>query len=291
MSGLSSSLLHLYEAPAPGPGEVHVLDAPSDVPKEESERAEWLACRETWRPFPGRRPTSRYEPYSLAWFEEIERRRYSRHGHWIPKLFEFNRHRGEQVLCLGEGLGTDWVQYALGGAVVHYCSPTMEPIALAQRNFQLRGLKGQFHRGFHYALPIASDSMDIVCMSGMANTLDPLEPVAAEIFRVLKPGGKIIAALPAMYDSHYWQAFWFPWVRLNAKQKAERSLLSTARKLKTLFGRFSEPRIRKRHLRRSDIPHIWRWMLLPILERMMGRYLVLKSFKPLGASLPMSMAA
>ena len=133
--------------------------------------------------------------------------------------------------------------------------------------------------------------MDVVCLSAMSSPIHPLEPVIGEIFRVLKPGGKILAALPAKYDSRYWQAFWFPWHRLSAKQSAESDMQLSARKLKLLFGRFSEPRIHKRHLRRSDIPHIWRWILLPILERMMGRYLILKSFKPLAASLPLSMAA
>ena len=285
MHGLSSPSLQIYEPPlsaVPG-GIARLVEAPSNIPKGERERAEWLACRETWRPFPARRPTSKNEPYTLGWYEEIEQRRYSRLGHWVPKLFAFNRHRGEQVLGLGEGLGTDWVQFALGGASVHYCSPTMEPIGLAQRNLELRGLTGHFHRGSLAALPIQSESMDIVCLSAMASPIHPLGPVIDEVFRVLKPGGKVLAAIPAKYDAQYWQAVWFPWQRLSAKQLAERDLLTSARRLKSLFGRFNEPRVHKRHLRRSDIPHIWRWMLLPMLERMMGRYLVLKSFKPLAA--------
>ncbi len=143
-------------------------------PQAERDRAEWLACQETWRPHPSRRPTSDHEPYSLPWYEEIERRRYSRHGHWIPKFFEFNRHRGDQVLCLGDGLGTDWVQFALNGANVHYCAPALEPLTAVRRHFELRGLDGNFHRGPYHELPFASDSKDVVCLSAMSKPLQPL---------------------------------------------------------------------------------------------------------------------
>src|SRR5580698_7718612 len=112
MSLSSFSSLQLYAEPSTDSQGPRVSEPASGLSKAERDRAEWLACRETWRPHPSRRPTSAHEPYSLAWYEEIERRRYSRHGHWISKLFEFNRHRGDQVLCLGEGLGTDWVQFA-----------------------------------------------------------------------------------------------------------------------------------------------------------------------------------
>ena len=48
-----------------------------------------------------------------------------------------------------------------------------------------------------------------------------------------------------------------------------------------MFYRFVEHRTHKRHLRRSDLPHVWRWLPLPVLERMLGRMLVHKAFKPL----------
>src|SRR5438132_11025087 len=52
------------------------------------------------------------EPLSLQWFLDVENTRHSRHGRWIPKLLEFQKHKGETLLGLGTGLGTDWVQYA-----------------------------------------------------------------------------------------------------------------------------------------------------------------------------------
>jgi SAM-dependent methyltransferase len=286
----STPSLQLYVGPTTESAEQRALELASSMPTPERERAESLACLETWRPFPSRRLTSEHEPYSLAWFEDIERRRYSRHGRWIPKLFEFQRHRGENVLGLGESLGTDWVQFARGGAIVHHAAPSLESLSLSQRHFAIRGLQGDFQRGSYEHLPFACDSMDVVCLSNMTSPIQPLDVLVGEIFRVLKPGGKLLAALPAKYDARFWKGFWFPWRRLFVDQPEDRMLFSV-RKTKRIFGQFSEPRILKRHLRRSDIPHIWRWMLLPVLERFMGKYLVIKTFKPVGARLTLSAAA
>ena len=37
----------------------------------------------------------------------LEAKRYGRHGAWIPRKLEFDRHAGDVVLALGDGLGTD----------------------------------------------------------------------------------------------------------------------------------------------------------------------------------------
>jgi hypothetical protein len=38
-------------------------------------------------------------------------------------------------------------------------------------------------------------------------------------------------------------------------------------------------------------PHLWRWLPLPLLERLLGRVLVIKAFKPLSAAIPNTQAA
>ena len=64
-----------------------------------------------------------------------------------------------------------------------------------------------------------------------------------------------------------------------------------ARQLRRLFCGFVEHRVYKRQLRRGDVPHAWRWLPLPLLERLMGRVLVLKAFKPLSAAIAVQAAA
>lgn len=282
--------LQLYSAIDTGSTNSFVAELQSSALFTDQEEAEWLACGETWRPYPNRRPISEHEPYSSGWFDDIERRRYSRHGKWIPKHFEFNRHRGERVLGLGDSLGTDWVQFALGGARVHHCSPSWKMLSHVRSHFDIRGVNGTFVQGPLTALPYASDSMDVVCMTGMLTPIPATAATIDEIFRVLRPGGKLLAALPARYDSQFWKTFWLPWRRLFADAPEDHTRFS-GRQVKRMFDSFGDTRIVKRHLRRSDIPHTWRWMLLPLLERVMGRFLVVKTFKPVGTATVLQAAA
>lgn len=261
------------------------------APQTEHDQAERYACRETWRPYPSRRPTSQLETLSADWFKAIEQRRYARHGNWIPRLFEFNRHRGEQVLGLGEGLGTDWVRFAQGGAHMHLCCRSLAQMKLVSRNFELRDLKARFMRGSYDALPLNDASMDVVCISGLLDSFESLDSILTEVQRVLKPGGKVLAALPAKYDASYWQNACFPWLKWFGERTVQEQNGFSGRSLKQLFARFTEHRVYKRHLRRSDLPHIWRWMLLPLLERIMGRFLLIKAFKPLFPAVVQSRAA
>src|SRR5262245_31537881 len=140
-----------------------------------------LACRDEQR-----------EPYSLQWFLDIETQRHGRLGRWIPRLLEFAKHTGETLLGLGHGLGTDWLQYARHGASVVVCSPSREQLALVRRNFELRGLAGRFLHTGPTALPLESASIDVACVSGLLEVVpDPLA-VVDEVYRVLKPGGKVL---------------------------------------------------------------------------------------------------
>jgi len=278
-------MIQLYTEPTDSVDDIII-----DMPPSEQDKAEWLACRETWRPFPSRTRTSAREPYSLAWYEDVERRRYARHGRWIPKLFEFKRHRGERVLGLGESIGTDWVRYAQHGARVFHCCPTLDGLDVVRRNFELHGLVGEFQQGSWNTLPYASDSMDVVCLSTLTSGIPSTITLVDEIFRVLKPGGKLLAALPAKYSAEFWSSVWLPWKRLFRDAPEDRALYSVRRSRK-LFSRFSDAKIHKRHLRRSDVPHLFRWMLLPVMERLMGRFLMVKTFKPVAARAMLRIAA
>jgi len=233
------------------------------------------------------------EPYSLQWFLDIETQRHGRQGRWIPKLLEFAKHPGETLLGLGHGLGTDWLQYARHGASVVVCSPSAEQLALIRRNFELRGLSGRFvHTGFA-PLPLDNSSIDVACVSSLLHEVAQPAAVIDEIYRVLKPGGKVLAVTTARYDVDFWFHACFPWQHWfggAARPAGPRPARFSARGLRALFGRFAEHRIFKRHLRRSEVPHVWRWLPLPLLERLMGRVLVLKAFKPLSAAIPSSPA-
>ena len=229
------------------------------------------------------------EPYSLQWFLDIENQRHSKHGKWIPKLLEFAKHSGEKLLGLGHGLGTDWVQYAQNGAAVIVCSPATPQLELVRRNFQLRHLQGKFIQAEPTSLPLEASSIDVVCISSLHHGIDEPEKVIEEVYRVLKPGGKVLAVTPAFYDVDYWVRTIFFWNRWFQPHRGKNPLRCKRRlssgQVKQLFHRFSELHLRKRQLRRPEVPNIWRWIPLPILARLMGRVLVLKAFKPVNVAL------
>jgi ubiquinone/menaquinone biosynthesis C-methylase UbiE len=235
---------------------------------------------------PCREPATK-EPYTLQWFLEIENQRHGRQGRWIPKLMEFSKHAGETLLGLGSGLGTDWIQYARHGASVIVCSTTTEQLQLARRNFELRGLAGRFVHASPACLPLCDSSIDVACVSGLFHEIANPQPIIDEMYRVLKPGGKILAVAAARYDVDFWANMLFPWLRWLGLRRYPRpnGPAYSARGLKRLFHRFVEHRIHKRHLRRSETPHVWRWLPMPLLERLFGRILVLKAFKPLSAAM------
>jgi ubiquinone/menaquinone biosynthesis C-methylase UbiE len=210
-------------------------------------------------------------------------------------LLEFSKHAGEVLLGVGNGLGTDWVQYARHGASVVVCCPSAPQLSLIRRNFELRGLSGRFLHAAPVSLPLEGASIDVACISSLLDEVANPAAVVEEIYRVLKPGGKVLAVTPARYDVDFWYRtcfFWQRWLPGGAHlASAGKRIAFTARSLKRLFSRFVEHRIRKRQLRRSEVPHMWRWAPLSVLERLMGRMLVLKAFKPLSTALPAALAA
>ncbi|MFN4261212.1 MAG: methyltransferase domain-containing protein [Gemmataceae bacterium] len=256
-------------------------------PHNPADLARQLYVREALNPWEvGPRPDESISPYTLPWFVEIENQRHGRRGRWLPRLLEFTKHCGETLLGVGTGLGTDWLQYARHGAHVTICCPSAGQLALIRRNFELRGLSGRFIHTPADALPLENASIDVVCINGLLHEVEDPQHVVKELFRVLKPGGKVLAVTPAYYNVDYFLATCFPWHRwLKHRPRTGREADSqfTAWKLRRLFAAFVEPRFYKRQLRRGEVPHIWRFVPLPILERLMGRILVIKAFKPVSA--------
>lgn len=264
---------------------------PNDVWANQKARA--LYARETLHPNPALAALPEgAEPFTLQWFLNIQHQRHHRKGRWIPRLLEFAKHSGEMLLGVGNGLGSDWVQYAREGAAVTVCSSSAEELSHIRRNFESRGLTGKFHHSAPSNLPLPNATIDVVCLGDVLfETADP-QAVVQEVYRVLKPGGKVLALAPAYYDMDYWHHMIFPWLRwLGWVGPANLEAGYSARRLCRLFGEFVEHRVHKRQLRHSEVPHIWRFLPMSLLQRMFGRTLILKAFKPLSAIATQPMAA
>jgi SAM-dependent methyltransferase len=244
-----------------------------------------LANRELIRPPTYRRGYHELEPYSAAWFDELEQKRYTRHGAWLPAALEFGRHPGESVLLINPGLGSDASQVIQRGSEVTVAAGPGDHPELIRRNLARHGLMARIVPTPGPQLPFPDGGFDVVLLNALHAAIADEAALTDELFRVLKSGGKVIGLFPAHYDAGFWQDWLLPYQRLYWRRPPDPTSApkTTARELRRLFARFTGHRVYKRHLRRSELPHGWRVLPLAVLERLCGRVLVLKAFRPIGA--------
>lgn len=276
--------LKLFADGSPGPDDASTPQ-PFAVPEPPRPDGHLAATRELIRPPSVRRARHECEPYSDEWFEELELKRYQRHGAWIERALEFGRHPDQSVLVLGPGAGTDAVRYARHGMSVTVGTDTADWPNVVRANFARANLEADFAELGGARLPFADASFDLVALNALHAPEQPTAERAADLFRVLRPGGKLIGLFPARYDCAFWQGALLPLVRLWWSRPADPATApkTTGRDLRQLFSHFDEHRVSKRHLRRGELPHLWRVLPLFVLERWIGRVLVLKAKKAIFA--------
>jgi arsenite methyltransferase len=105
---------------------------------------------------------------------------------------------GEQVVDLGSGAGFDALLAAQmvgsNGRVIGI-DMTTAMLSKARDNAQLLGQPNiEFREGLLEALPVESESVDVVISNGVINLCPDKAVVLGEAFRVLKPGGRLQVA-------------------------------------------------------------------------------------------------
>jgi len=109
------------------------------------------------------------------------------------RLHEFDRFRGQKVLDVGCGNGYVLSRYAGAGANVYGVDITGTAVELTKKRFQLLHLEGDFRVADAEHLPFADQSFDCVTCMGVLHHVADTRSSVAEIRRVLKPGGQLIA--------------------------------------------------------------------------------------------------
>lgn len=275
------------------------------------------AVRRFWDSRPCGTKNTTAEPGTHAFYEEIEAHRYREEFH-LPLVIDFNDHPGEKVLEIGCGLGTDGRQFVRGGANYIGCDLSFHSLALAHRGFELFGLPGAFVCADAENLPFPDVALDLIYCHGVLHHTPDTERAICETYRVLRPGGKVIAMLYARESFNIlvgartigrlrleWarlrmgrESFnrfvglppehrgWLPdWVVINNSTDGLGNPLSksyTARRLRQMFSSFRDIHLEKHYFPRRKIPLIGPCLprfVAAWLGRTMGSFWYLKAVK------------
>ena len=125
-------------------------------------------------------------------FDDLDDYRFDK-LHYLPRLVDFAGFKGQRLLEVGCGIGTDLVRFAKGGARVTGVDLAQTAIDLARKNFELNGVSAEELRVANgEALPYADASFDVVYGHGVIQYTSDAPQLIREMHRVLKPGGTAI---------------------------------------------------------------------------------------------------
>ncbi len=238
--------------------------------------------------------------YSLTWFQAVEEHRYGEYAPWMPEVMEFSQHPRKKVLEVGAGMGTDLAQFARHGSYVTDVDLAAGHLAAAKENFRVRGLECEFVHHDAEGLPFEDNTFDVVYSNGVIHHTPNTRLVIDEMYRVLKPGGRVIVMVYAEDSQFYWRE---KVIKLGVQQGAlhqasighllsegvERTTTGTRplvkvytrARLRNLFRQFDQIEIVKRQLTEGEVPPRLKSFSALTLSKVMGWNLVLKANKPL----------
>ena len=219
---------------------------------------------EFFRAFDALREADECEPYAIS-----------------DTIHGYSTSRGLKVLDVGCGNGYVLFQYARHGAEVAGVDLTGAAVELSRKRFALGGLSGDFREVDGNSLPFPDNHFDIVCSMGVLHHVANPRPMADEMFRVLKPGGRLIAMLyhrsswknlvllrlRRLFDPRYRGRTQQEALNMNDGAECPLALVYSRKGAAALFSRFSQIEFLLTQLS-------WRqFLMLPPLVRLAERYL------------------
>jgi ubiquinone/menaquinone biosynthesis C-methylase UbiE len=208
-----------------------------------------------------------FKPYSMEWYEAIEKFRY-RIEPMIYSEAQFTRYANKKVLEIGVGAGTDHLQWARAGAVLTGVDLTDAAIFTTKERFKLYGLNSELIRLDAETLPFENETFDVVYSWGVIHHSQTPEYIVSEIKRVLKPGGIFIGMFYNRYSIVTFKT-WFincflklkPWksfsYALYHYMESKGTKAYTARELRKMFGEFTSVEVTP-YITYSDYQHYFK---------------------------------
>ncbi|PIQ69010.1 MAG: hypothetical protein COV91_00790 [Candidatus Taylorbacteria bacterium CG11_big_fil_rev_8_21_14_0_20_46_11] len=154
-----------------------------------------------------------FEKMDLHYFDEVDRkfRKHTRGGSQddgaplFSKLLKYEWFKGKKVLDIAVGSGFSMVAFIKGGGQVTGIDITDFAVQEARRNLAVRGLTGEVIKMDAQKMSFPDESFDFVSAWGCLMHMPDTEKAVSEIYRVVRPQGKVFAY---MYNRSSWP-FWF----------------------------------------------------------------------------------
>jgi ubiquinone/menaquinone biosynthesis C-methylase UbiE len=228
-----------------------------------------------------------FKPYSLEWYEEIEKFRYNMEP-MIHSIAQFTRHSNKRVLEIGVGAGTDHLQWARAGAILSGVDLTEAAIFITKERLKLYGLNSDLIRLDAEALPFDDNTFDVVYSWGVIHHSQNPEFIVSEIKRVLKPGGVFLGMFYNLYSIVTFKT-WFincflkfkPWksfkYALHNHMESTGTKAYTPAQLRKMFSEFTSVEVIP-YITYSDYQHYFR-KIKNLLPQSLGWFNGLKVIK------------
>jgi ubiquinone/menaquinone biosynthesis C-methylase UbiE len=137
----------------------------------------------------------------LAEVEDMFRRR----QHLCTSEMPLDELAGKRVLEIGPGSGAHSAIFKRHGASVVAADITPERVMATARKLTLvEAGEGRAYQADGEHLPFRDGSFDIVYSNGVLHHAENTDRCVAEVFRVLKPGGKAVIMLYSRHSAIYW---------------------------------------------------------------------------------------
>ncbi len=142
------------------------------------------------------------------YFDQVEARKYFVEPH-IPGFAEFGRWKGNKVLEIGCGIGTDTINFARHGAQVTAVELSGESLKMACKRAEVFGLQDRinFFQGDSEQLAefVEPEPYDLVYSFGVIHHSPHPERIVDQMRRFVAPGGTVKIMV---YHRYSWKAFW-----------------------------------------------------------------------------------
>jgi ubiquinone/menaquinone biosynthesis C-methylase UbiE len=127
-------------------------------------------------------------------YEEKRKFRYSLQD-YMHEAFRFEDWAGRKVLEVGCGSGIDAVEFARHGAIVTATDITDNAVELTRALAREAGVEITVVQAPAHKIPHKDGTFDCVYCFGVLHHIPDVETALAEIYRVLKSGGRVMAML------------------------------------------------------------------------------------------------